>query len=121
MNEAKLIEIMYEKKFSKKQIDNLLKLSKKYSTSLYEMVSELSQRFPRSIFIHFFILFLAVFSYIRYSHEHGHSLGGALASIITLGATYIVLNFSAPLLQGYKAREVVREIQKNKLRNNEPS
>ncbi|MCE9991699.1 hypothetical protein LZ633_06755 [Enterobacter asburiae] len=118
MSEDEIIKIMYEKKFSKKQIDNLLKVSKKYSTSLYEMVSELSQRFPRSMFIHFFILFLAVFSYIRYSHEHGHSLGGALASVITLGATYIVLNFFAPLLQGYKARKVIREIHKNKPRNN---
>lgn len=76
------------------------------------MVSELSQRFTRSIVIHSFILFLAVFSYIRYSHEHGHSLGGALASVITLGATYIVLNFFAPLIQGYKARKVMKEIKK---------
>ena len=111
MAEDELIKIMYGKSFSKKQIDKLKKLSEKYSTSLYDTVSELARRFFRSLFIHILTFILVFHSYIRLSEEHGHTLGSILFSIGVLCIVYVILDLFAPLFQGYKAMKVIKEIQ----------
>lgn len=112
MTEDELIKVMYEKSFSKKQIDKLKKLSEKYSTSLYDTVSELARRFFRSLFMHILTFVLVFHSYIRLSEEHGHTLGNILFVIGILCIAYIILDLFAPLFQGYKARKVIKEIQR---------
>lgn len=112
MAEDELIKIMYGKNFSKKQIDKLKKLSEKYSTSLYDTVSELARRFFRSLFIHILTFIMVFHSYIRLSEEHGHTLGNILFSIGVLCIVYVILDLFAPLFQGYKARGVIKEIQR---------
>ncbi|HAU5592081.1 TPA: hypothetical protein JD313_000962 [Citrobacter amalonaticus] len=112
MTEDELIKIMYKKSFSKKQIDKLKKLSEKYSTSLYDTVSELARRFFRSLSMHIFTFVLIFHSYIRLSEEHGHTLGNILFAIGILCIIYIILDLFAPLFQGYKARKVIKEIQR---------
>lgn len=112
MSEDELIKIMYEKNFSKKQIDKLKKLSEKYSTSLYDTVSELARRFFRSLFMHILTFVLVFHSYIRLSEKHGHTLGGILFSIGVLCIAYVIFDLFAPLFQGYKARKVIKEIQR---------
>lgn len=112
MNENKLIEIMYEEKFSTKNITKLKKLSEKYSTSLYHIVSELSQRFFKSLFLHILSFVMLFHTYLRYIEQHGHNIAMFIGCLGTLAITYIVLDFIAPLLRGYKARKVMKEIKK---------
>ncbi|WP_368543488.1 hypothetical protein [Enterobacter soli] len=115
MNESELIEIMYEKNFSKKQIDNLKKLSKRYSTSLYVTVHELADRFFRSLLVHIFSFLMVFHSYIYHSKNQGHTFGGVLLAAGTLGVAYVIFDFFAPLLQAYKARKVINVIKNKKI------
>ncbi|EHG7582005.1 hypothetical protein SedNR2807_34380 [Citrobacter sedlakii] len=112
MNEDELIKIMYENNFSKKQVNKLKKLSQKYSTSLYETVSELARRFFRSLFMHILTFILVFHSYIRLSEEHGHTLQNILFSIGVLCLAYVIIDLFAPLSQGYKARKVIQQAQR---------
>ncbi|WP_148873182.1 hypothetical protein [Serratia marcescens] len=112
MSEDELITLMYKNKFSKKQIDNLIKLSEKYSTSLHETVIELARRFLRSLFVHLLTLFLTIYSYIQLSEKNGHSLGIIIFFTGLLCFFYGVFHVLAPLAQGYKAKRTLRDIQK---------
>lgn len=112
MNEDELIKTMLNKKFSKKQIKNLKKISEKYATPLYDTIFELSRRFPRSLLIHVLTFFLIFHSYIQLSEKHGHTIGRILLSIGILCIIYLILDLFAPLSQGYKARKVIKEINK---------
>lgn len=114
MNESELIKIMYEKKFSTKQINTLKKLSVRYSTSLYVTVHELAGRFFRSLFVHIFSFAMVLHSYIYHSETRGYNLGGLVLSIVTLAIAFFIFDLFAPLIQGYKARKVIKAIQKNR-------
>ncbi|EEW2614610.1 hypothetical protein [Escherichia coli] len=112
MSEDELIKIMYENNFSKKQINNLKKVSDKYSTSLYDTVFELSRRFSRSLFIHIFTFVIIFHSYIRLCEEHGYTLGHILFAIGVFGITCLIFDLFAPLLQAYRAKKVIKTINK---------
>lgn len=113
MNDIELIKLMLENDFSNKQINHLKMLSEKYSTSLYDTVSELARRFLRSLFIHIFTFLLIFHTYIRFSKEYGYSFQGLLFHTGILFLTYIIYNLFAPLHQGYKAKKVIRKIKCN--------
>ncbi|HGX5890838.1 hypothetical protein [Escherichia coli] len=112
MSEDELIKIMYKNNFSKKQINNLKKVSDKYSTSLRDTVFELARRFPRSLFIHIFTFIIIFHSYIRLSEETGHTLGNILFALGVFGITCVIFDLFAPLLQAYRAKKVVKAINK---------
>jgi|GEM_PF-3031098 len=112
MNEGELIKIMYDKKFSKREIYNLKRVSEKYTTSLYEIVLALSQRFFKSLFLHILAFVMLFHTYLRYSEQQGHNITMLIGCLGTLAITYIILDFIAPLLRGYKARKVMKEIKK---------
>lgn len=112
MKEDELIKIMYGKKFSKKEISNLKRVSEKYSTSLFETVLALSQRFFKSLFLHILAFVMLFHTYLRYTQQQGHNFTMLIGCLGTLAITYIILDFIAPLLRGYKARKVMKEIKK---------
>lgn len=112
MEEEKLVTIMSDYGFSKKQINNLKKVSDKYSTSLHDTIFELSQRFSRALFIHIFMFILIFLSYIRLCEERGYTLGHVLFSISIFGITCIICDLFAPLLQAYRAKKVIKVINK---------
>ncbi len=105
MSDNELILIMQKNGFSKKQIEILKKLSVRYSTSLHETVAELARRFPRSVFTHLYVLSIVLFTW-SYSKEVYLNLGIFVFCLI-------VIDFFAPLFQGYKARKTIKEIQKS--------
>ncbi|TBM20445.1 hypothetical protein EYY86_00165 [Hafnia paralvei] len=112
MSEDEFITLLYKNKFSKKQINNLIKLSEKYSTSLHDTVVELARRFLRSLLVHLFTFFLIVHSYIRFSKIHGYSLKGIIFFTGVICLMYAIFHLFAPLIQGYKARKTIKEIQR---------
>lgn len=112
MNEDELIKLMYMNDFSTKQIHTLKKVSEKYSTSLYDTVSKLSQLFFKSLFLHILAFVMLFHTYLRYSEQQGHNTTMLIGCLGTLVVTYIILDFVAPLFRGYKARKVMKEIKK---------
>ncbi|EMM4085242.1 hypothetical protein WAC87_003175 [Shigella flexneri] len=112
MNDDELISILYEHKFSKKQVINLVKLSEKYSISLYETVTELARRFPRSLFIHILVFLLIIYQYLHDCRQDYYTSWFILFYTGVLLLLYGIFDLFAPLLQGYKARKVVKAINK---------
>ncbi|EAS1760909.1 hypothetical protein Q6W56_004553 [Salmonella enterica] len=112
MSEEELIEMMHKNDFSWKQIDRLKRLSEKYSTSLYDTVLELARRFPRSLFLHIVVFFLTVHTYIRFSKQYGYLSWHIIFFIGVLCLMFTLLNLFAPLIRGYKARKIIKEIQR---------
>ena len=111
MSEDELILVMRENGFSKKQIETLQKLSKKYSSSLHETVVELARRFPRSLFAHVLIFLLIAYAYFRDSGQGYYTSWHLLSYVGDLCVMYFILDFFAPLFRGYKARKVIKEIK----------
>ena len=111
MSEDELILVMRENGFSKKQIETLQKLSKKYSSSLHETVVELARRFPRSLFVHVFVFIIVLFTYIRDSGQAYYTSWYLLLYVGVLSIACVIFDFFAPLPRGYKARKVIKEIE----------
>ncbi len=116
MNEKELIKIMFEEKFSKKQIDKLKKLSDRYSSSLHETVYELSRRFYRSLFMHVLMFFFVLFAHFLLGEEHRTAPERIIFSVCFLLFMYSIFHILAPLAQGYKARKVIKTIKKERNR-----
>lgn len=112
MNDDELIIVMRKNRFSEKQINNLKKLSEKYSTSLYDTVFELARRFPRSLFTHIFVLLIVIYQYLNERKQEYYTSSNIFFHIGILCFVYLMIHIIAPLLQGYKARKVIKEIQR---------
>ncbi len=112
MNNDELLTIMRRNGFSEKQISNLNKLSEKYSTSLYNTVSELARRFPRSLFAHAFVFLIITYQYFNDIKQDYYTPSLIFLYIGTLCLIYLILHLFAPLLQGYKAKKVIKEFQR---------
>ncbi|KAA1047228.1 hypothetical protein [Pseudocitrobacter sp. 73] len=109
MNEEKLISILIQYGFTKKQVYNLQRLSVKYSTTLEESVFELARRFNRSVFTHVFVFIIVAFDYCHNLREY-NSLSFFVFHLVMLAFCFIAIDFFAPLFQAYKAKKVVRHI-----------
>lgn len=112
MNDDELISMLYKNKFSKKQVINLIKLSEKYSTPLYETVAELARYFPRSLFIHILVFLLIIYQYLHDCRQDYYTSWFILFYTGVLLLLYGIFHLFAPLLQGYKARKIIKTINK---------
>ena len=113
MNNDEIVVKMRRNNFSEKQIDNLKKLSEKHSASLYDTVFELARRFPRSLFVHTFVFLIIIYQYLTDIKQDYYKPSFIFLYIGILCLVYLMLHIFAPLLQGYKARKVIKEIQRN--------
>lgn len=115
MEENKLVILLQENGFSKKQIDSLKKVSEMQSLTLYNTVNELARRFPRSLILHMLVLFIICLTYISDHDQEYYSPRYLLVYISVLCITFITFHFFAPLYQGYKAAKVIKKIKHSDL------
>lgn len=111
MEENKLVILLQENGFSKKQIDSLKKTSKMQSLTLYSTVNELARRFPRSLILHMLVLFIVCLTYISDHDQEYYNPRYLLVYISVLCITYTIFHFFAPLHQGFKAAKVIKKIK----------
>lgn len=115
MEENKLVILLQENGFSKKQIDSLKKVSKIQSLTLYNTVNELARRFPRSLILHILVLFVVCLTYISDHDQEYYSPRYLLVYISVLCIAFIIFHFFAPLYQGYKAAKIIKKIKHSNL------
>lgn len=112
MDDNKISTLLLESGFSERQVKKLKEKSTQRSTTLFNTVHELGNRFYRSLFMHVFVFFVILYTYYNDSKQGYYTSNYIFLYLGVLCITYITINFFAPLTTTYKAKRLTTNINK---------